>query len=378
MRTKTACLLVTLQLFIAFSFLSLPEIGGSYSITYQLLNHPDGHRHFRLNIVVSESLHEYYVGKTHNAAHISDFAKFVTPYVLNPVADRLWDIYADDEDFANGVLMMVHQIPYQETANPKYPLETMVENVGDCDLFSFVAASIIMAGELDVVLLYYEGEAHMNIGVELSHEPDDARQEISYVTHGDKRYYVAECTGGDWQSGWRIGECPTGLEQATVQVITLENHEQVAPGQVSASYNTLEASSISLDVSSTFLIEGGQVIFSGEILPALQNETVTIYIKTNTLPWTVLGTSITDSDGQFTYIWNADASGICYTRASWSGNDEYAAADSPTQMLMILPTLLVLLITITVISICLGVILSYLSRHTSQEIPPSESPEVYY
>jgi len=378
MRPKSASLLVTLELLIAFSFLFLPEIHGSYSITYQLLNHPDGHRHFSLNIVVSESLHEYYVEKTHGAAHIRDFAQFVTPYALEPIADRLWDIYVDDEDFANGVLMIVHQIPYQETANPKYPVETMVGNEGDCDLFSFVAASIIMAGDLDVVLLYYESEAHMNIGVRLSHEPDDARQEISYVTYDNKRYYVAECTGGDWQSGWRVGECPTSLEQASVQVITLENHEQVAPGQVSASYKALEASTISMDVSPTFLIEGGQVVLSGQILPALQNETITIYIKTMNLPWTVQETSVTDFGGEFIYVWNTQVSGICYVRASWSGNDEYAAADSPTRTLTILPTLLVLLLTITAISICLAVVVSFMSSKTSQEIQPSESPEAYY
>jgi len=49
-----------------------------------------------------------------------------------------------------------------------------VENEGDCDLFSFVAASTMMAGGLDVVLLLYETQSHMNVGVNLSHEPDDA------------------------------------------------------------------------------------------------------------------------------------------------------------------------------------------------------------
>ena len=111
----------------------------------------------------------------------NDFATFVTPYALKPIADCLRGIYSDDEDFANGVLMIVHQIPYEDTSLPKYPVETIVANKGDCALFSYIAASIMKAGGLNVVLFYYESEDHMNIGVGLSHEPNYARGKIDYA-----------------------------------------------------------------------------------------------------------------------------------------------------------------------------------------------------
>lgn len=64
------------------------------------------------------------------------------------------------------------------SALQKYPVEVIVENEGDCDLLSFVAASIMMAGGLDIVLLYYESQKHMNVGVNLTHAPEDARTAV--------------------------------------------------------------------------------------------------------------------------------------------------------------------------------------------------------
>ena len=127
--------------------------------------------------------------------------KFVTPYAVKPIADALRTLYSDDEDFANGVLMIVHQIPYEASAPQKYPVETVAANEGDCDLFSFITASVMVAGGLDVVLLYYDSEDHMNIGVNLSHTPEDARSAATYFSHDGKRYYMAETTGGAWETG---------------------------------------------------------------------------------------------------------------------------------------------------------------------------------
>jgi len=226
------------------------------NLSYQLLEHVNESTQYRLNVVVSESLQEYYAAKSHTLFNEIDFAKFVTPYALQPIADSLREIYTDSEDFANGALMIVHQITYQQTAPPKYPVETMVAGQGDCDLFSFIVASVVKGGGLDAVLLYYEQEAHMNVGINLPTAPRDARGEVFYVTSGNTRYYVAECTGGNWENGWRVGECPEDLKHADTQVITLENCEQTAIGQVSAGYRTLTTSVLTLEISTAFALQG--------------------------------------------------------------------------------------------------------------------------
>ena len=370
---KPKAFLLLIVLF-TISYLLPHGFSENHSQSYQLLDKPDGSTYYRLNVTVQQSLYEYYVEKSHSLNSHSDFAKFVTPYALKPIADCLLEIYTDDEDFVNGVLMIVHQIPYNETP-AKYPVETIVENKGDCDLFSYVVASIVKARGLDVVLLYYESQAHMNIGVSLSHVPHDAREQTYYVTYNNIRYYVAEVTGGDLQNGWRVGECPDKLKNAPAQVITLENCEQSTYGQVSASYKTLAYSTISLIISPTYFIQGGTITLSGQLSPPLQNRTITIYIKINNSPWIVLDT-ITTNHGYFTYAWNTEATGICYIRSSWSGNNDYAGADSTIQTVTVLSTFFILLLVITAILVCVGIIVFIMSRQAQPSIPEPQPPEI--
>ena len=370
--------LVLVSVLLLLPYLIPVGLSQNYDQSYQLLDHPDGSTHYRLNVDVSESLYAYYTDKTHSLYTDSDFAKFVTSFALKPIADSLWQIYTDDEDFANGALMIVHQISYAETTPPEYPVETIVNNKGDCDLFSYIAASIMRAGGIDVVLLLYRNEAHMNIGVALSHTPQDARGQIYYVLNNNVRYYVAECTGGQWETGWRVGENPPELVQAldNVEVITLQNMEQWAPGQVSASYETLASSAISLTASATFLIQGSVITLTGQLSPSLQNRTVTIYVKIDTSPWTVLGTTQTDSNGRFTYAWSADSAGTCYVRANWSGDDIYSNADSPIQTVTVLSTFLVALLAVFLVLVAVGVVDFVMSRHAQPSIEEPLPPEI--
>lgn len=377
MKSKLSSVVITVTVLLMLSHLFPYCLSDNYSDSYQLANHPGGSTFYRLNIVVSQALLDYYTQKSHRLYSNSDFAKFVTPYPLKPIADSLWQIYTDDEDYVNGVLMLVHQIPYEVTAPVKYPVETIAGNKGDCDLFSFIAASVMVAGGLDVVLFYYENEAHMNIGVNLSHTPHDARDQAFHITYGDSDYYVAECTGGNWQNGWRAGECPTDLKDAYTQVITLESSEEEAPGQVSASYNNLAPSALLLTVSSTYLVQGNLVTFSGQLSPVMQNRTITIYVRTDGAPWTILGAVTTDSKGQFVYAWNADVAGIDYFRASWSGNDYYAGADSQIQSVTVLSTFLVVLIGLTLSLVSIGAVVFLVSRRGQvgnlEPLPPEEA-----
>ena len=204
--------------------------------TFILLNQPDGSKTHQLTISITQTLYEYYLNKDHLLAHNYDLSKFVTPSPLEPVASDLWSIYSNEEDFVNGVLMVTHQISYKESGPQKYPIETIIENEGECDLFCFIAASIMKAGGIDVVLLLYE-EEHMAVGVNLQHQPKWARTDIYYITFEEKKYYIAECTG-NFDGGWRVGECPDMIQGAQARVIPLDDMELFAPDKVSSSYST--------------------------------------------------------------------------------------------------------------------------------------------
>jgi len=370
------------KIVVAFFFLVaffLPNycFAANYDYTYGLLDRPSGSTNYQLTVSVTSSLYEYYRSKDHNL-YSYDFAKFVTPSTLKPIADDLWSIYSQDEDFANGVLMIVHQIPYAESAPQKYPVETIVENEGDCDLFSFIAASIMKAGGLDVVLLLYETQSHMNVGVYLPNEPEDARSAVHYYTHDGKRYYVAECTGDEWRTGWRVGESPDLLIGAPARIITVEDSEQSSPGQVSSSYSALAASSISLAVSSRFVIAGNTITISGSISPALAGRNVTLYVSSGGSRLNVLAMVITDSDGRYSYRWNPSSAGTYSVRASWSGDADYAGADSNIYTLIVVPLeWLMLGVTMIVLLSVLLIVTIATRRKPPEETEILPEPEVF-
>lgn len=340
---------------------------ADYEYSYWVLDHPDGSDRYELNVSVSSSLYDYYVGKDHTLRSRLDLGKFVTPYAVEPIADALWTLYNDDEDFANGVLMIVHQIPYEASAPQKYPVETIVANEGDCDLFSFVAASVMVAGGLDIVLLFYDSEDHMNIGVNLSHAPEDARSAVTYFTYDGKQYYMAETTGGAWETGWRVGECPEPFEGISAQIITLEDAEQVSPGQVSASFGSLTgSSSIALSVSSSFLIEGSSVALSGVIAPASVDGIVTIYLRSENSSWVILETVSCGLNGRFSFEWKPKSAGVYYVRASWSGDSSHAGADSSVSSVRVISSSLVLLGTMVIVLAVIAAVVYVVSRRVGK------------
>lgn len=342
-------------------------LAADYEYSYWVLDHPDGSDRYELNVSVSSSLYDYYVGKDHTLRSELDLGKFVTPYAVKPIADALLTLYSDDEDFANGVLMIVHQIPYEASAPQKYPVETIVADEGDCDLFSFIAASVMVAGGLDVVLLFYDSKDHMNIGVNLSHVPEDARTAVSYFTNDGKQYYMAETTGGAWETGWRVGECPESFEGVSTQIITLEDAEQVSPGQVSASFGSLTGSStITLSVSSSFLMEGSSVVLSGVVAPASVDGIVTIYLRSENSTWIILETMSCGLNGRYSYEWKPKSAAVYYVRASWSGDSSHAGAESNVSSVRVMSSSLIMLGIMGIVLVTVAFVVYAVSRRVGK------------
>ena len=123
------------------------EKNNSFQAQYALLNQ-------KLYVSVPPSLRDYYGNKSHLINCDSDYAKLVTPEAVKSTADSIrkatHGLRSSDEQFADAVLKLVHQFPYF-ISGAKYPVETIVDNSGDCVGLSLLAASIMKAGGLDVV-----------------------------------------------------------------------------------------------------------------------------------------------------------------------------------------------------------------------------------
>ena len=83
---------------------------------------------------------------------------------------------------------------------PKFPIETIVDERGDCEDTSYLLAALYKALGVDAVLVLFPG--HMATAVAC----DDCGG--AYYDYKGKEYYYVETTG----TGWRIGEIPERLK----------------------------------------------------------------------------------------------------------------------------------------------------------------------
>ena len=328
---KTSVLLISISLLILITPNALASnYDRSYSaqVQFGLVNNT-------LHVSVPSSLYDYYNGKTIKLTNDNAYSTLVTPDAVNPIAQTLRNLTnnnpRNDEQFANTVLTLIHQIPYAD-GNVKYPIQTIVENTGKCDTLSLLAASIMKAGGLDIVLLYFKGVHHINVGVHLPYEPHGTWWWLPPTGYqsNNKTYWIAECTPA---MNWKVGDVPPLLKDEAAWIIPLENSEQTSPAHVSSQLsNPLNSSAISINLSSDPIDISGEVqalTISGSISPAYQNETVTVYLSQDGISHDAYTTK-TDNCGNYSFNWNMNATGTYYIRTSWSGNTDCAGADSET------------------------------------------------
>jgi hypothetical protein len=325
---KTGILLTLLLLVL----ITPATLAGNYDRTYTTQTQ-FGLTNRQLYVSVPSSLYDYYHGNTIKLTNDDQYATLVTPDAVKPIADILRNLTnnnpRNDEQFANAVLTLIHQIPYN-TSDIKYPIESIVENQGKCDTLSLLAASIMKAGGLDTVLLYFKDVHHMNVGIYLPYTPHTTWWWLTPTGYelNNKTYWIAECTPA---MNWKVGDVPPILTDEKPYIISLENSETTSPAHVSAKLGkALNASSITINLSPTpsdINAPERTLTISGSITPPYPNETVTVYISQDGITYTA-GKTETDNQGNYIYNWNSTTTGTYYIRTSWSGNTNSTGADS--------------------------------------------------
>jgi hypothetical protein len=229
------------------------------------------------------------------------------------------------------------------------------------------------------VLLYYKDESHMEIGVDLGSAPTDARTQAYSINYQNVAYYVGECTSSNWRIGWRVGEYPSEFQNVTAQVVTLENMEQTSIGQVSANLKELDPSTLTLQTSPALTLENSPITITGQILPEVAKENVTLKAQINSQTWTTIGTVLTQVDGRFEYDWTPPTNGIMAVQASWVGNRQYNGATSAQASITVLPTLLIVVVSVAVAAIAIfafAFIKTTKSKNPSVPPPPSAPQDI--
>lgn len=132
--------------------------------------------------------------------------RFATPTdpSIVAIADDVGDVARlEGSDPTNTAIDFVESMTYQydiEYNNnpeyPKYAIETIVDERGDCEDTSFLMASILKALNVDTVILLYSD--HAAVGVWCNGCTG------TYYTHNGRKYYFLETTG--WSGNWQIGQ----------------------------------------------------------------------------------------------------------------------------------------------------------------------------
>lgn len=123
--------------------------------------------------------------------------------------------YSDADNVLN-VIAFVQSLPYIKDTDstiydeyPRYPIETLVNNGGDCEDTAILAAAMLNEMGYGVVLINPPG--HMAVGVKCNSCSG------TYYTYDGEKYYYIETTGNNWD----IGEVPTEYRNVKATIIPL-------------------------------------------------------------------------------------------------------------------------------------------------------------
>lgn len=181
------------------------------------------HRDWSWTIALSQTGYEFY--KKQPRIPTDDYSVYVTNTADDAYLTNLVMEFRDAKASANLsewqmidlVVAFVQSIPYVDDKAgtgleeyPKYPIETLYEQSGDCEDKSILMASLLDRLGYGAVLLVMPN--HMAVGVKGATSLPG-----TYVTYQGNRYYYLETTSEDWQ----IGDVPSEMEKSKAKILPL-------------------------------------------------------------------------------------------------------------------------------------------------------------
>ncbi|MCL0067813.1 copper amine oxidase N-terminal domain-containing protein [Peptococcaceae bacterium] len=168
-------------------------------------------RYWSYQIRVPKELYNYYANLERPPT--DDYSVYVThpldDAIIASIAEHFsniaWQEWFSPEQTINFVAAFVQSLEYVCDPGlggpyeyPRYPLETLVDQRGDCEDTSILLASILQAMGFDVVLVFVAPPAHMAVGV------NEESLSGFYYEYSGRKYYYLETTDPVWE----VGEVP--------------------------------------------------------------------------------------------------------------------------------------------------------------------------
>jgi hypothetical protein len=161
---------------------------------------------------------------------LSDFGFFTTTQdsylqiLAQKINETTTQMGYNSLDQVNFALAFVQSIPYKTDVNstgfqdyPRFPVETLVDNVGDCKSHSVLFATLTLM--LGYGAVYINPPDHLAVGI-LGNNLSG-----TFWNYNNQTYYYSETTG----SGFTVGQLPDQFSGVTAYVYPIDTSEQYVP-----------------------------------------------------------------------------------------------------------------------------------------------------
>lgn len=196
---------------------------------------------YQIQIDASRQRYEEFVAKDHTVAGAADYGRFVRDGFSQEVIDTVKELRRISERDRlgiiaeiNNVLAFAQRFRYAHDREekgvseyPKYPLETMVEDRGDCEDHAILACACLLRLGYDVRLVlldYGPGPGHMALAVAGAEDAPDAFA-IRDPGSGKMFYYCEATTDAGSRDltaiSFRMGEIPASDRRAKMELIVV-------------------------------------------------------------------------------------------------------------------------------------------------------------
>ncbi len=182
-------------------------------------------RMYKLTLELNQADYIYYKAMPRGYSYAHYTREHDGHAVLDKVATSLWSLAKqhslNEWEAINLVVAFVQQLSYQQEVTcqmewAKYPIETLVENGGDCEDTAILLAALLRKLGFGTILMNPPG--HMAVGIACNNCNG------SHIRYDGLQYYYVETT----YPGWEIGDIPEQFNSqhcSIYNVLTASNHQ---------------------------------------------------------------------------------------------------------------------------------------------------------
>lgn len=207
----------------------IPNYTGSkttnYNVNYSYTSY-NSNFSGKVTLSISKDMYSYYKGLRR---YSNNYTKYSTKYIndknnlavanslISAIKNSYYDYYGtspSNSDIAYEAMRLIQGMTYKSDMAsrgyadfPKYPIETLFDNGGDCEDTAILYATVLKQLGIGVVLIEFDD--HMAVGVK-----GDESIAGSYYTYKGSRYYYVETT-----STWDFGELPDEYHGISATII---------------------------------------------------------------------------------------------------------------------------------------------------------------